>query len=108
MTYPLPNGAIHRPPADRSDNFSRVVAFVRSRQRLQPPPRCRPAASAANAAYQQRGAAASAECACSPGGSTTDGRETKHAGQSGCCLEVSSPQRFTDVVELAGIAERKI
>src|SRR2546426_1421265 len=72
------------------------------------PPRCRPAASAANAAYQQCGAAASAECACSPGDSTTDGRETKHAGQSGCCLEVSPPQRFTDVVELAGIAERKI
>src|SRR3989442_8802800 len=61
-----------------------------------------------NAAYQRRGAAASAECACSPGDSTTDGRETKHAGQSGCCLEVSPPQRFTDVVELAGIAERTL
>jgi len=28
MTYPLPNGAMIAPPADRSDNFSRVVAFV--------------------------------------------------------------------------------
>ena len=58
-----------------------------------------------NAAYQRRGAAASAACACSPGGSTPDGRETKHTGQSRCRFQVAPPQRFTDVVELAGIVE---
>src|SRR6266542_5938185 len=61
-----------------------------------------------NTAYQRRGAAAPAACACSPGGSRADGRQTKHAGPSGCCLEVSPPQRFTDGVELASILERKI
>src|SRR2546422_2774441 len=61
-----------------------------------------------DAAYQRRGAAASAACACSPAGSTTDGRETKHAGQSGRRIEVSPPQRFTDSVELASIVERQI
>src|SRR2546427_12709789 len=61
-----------------------------------------------NAAYQRRGAAASAACACSPGGSTTDGRETKHTRQSRCCLEIAPPQRFADGVELAGIIEGKI
>src|SRR2546428_13548922 len=72
------------------------------------PPRCRPAASAANAAYQQRGAAASAECACSPGGSTTDGRETKHAGQPGCRPAVSPPPRFPDLLDLAGLPGGKV
>src|SRR5712692_8107142 len=42
------------------------------------------------------------------GDSTTDGRETEYAGQSGCYLEVSPPQRFTDGVELASVVERKI
>jgi len=38
----------------------------------------------------------------------TDGREIKDTGQPGCCLDVSPPQRFTDVVELAGILEREV
>src|SRR5437879_12125415 len=58
-----------------------------------------------NAAYQRRGAATSAACACSPGGSTADGRETKHTRQPRCYLEIAKPQPLKDLVELACINE---